>query len=124
VAVFDKELKAILFSRSLAMATGKHTTLVYFLFLCFCGLILAINLKAVGGLLIFSLLVCPAASAYQACRGYTAVIIASMIFGVLSTVLGFTASYYLNMPTGACIVITSSLIFAISSLWAFLRKKD
>lgn len=120
---FNKELKAILFSRSLAMATGRHTTLVYFLFLCFCGLILAVNLKAVGGLLIFSLLVCPAASAYQICRGYNPVVIVSMLFGVLATGLGFTASYYLNMPTGACIVITASLIFAASTLLAAFRNK-
>lgn len=122
--VFDKELKAILFSRSLATATAKHTNLVYLIFLCFCGLILAVNLKAVGGLLIFSLLVCPAAAAYQLCRGYKAVVIAAMVFGFLSTTLGFTASYYLNMPTGACIVITGSLIFALSSLWTFFTQTD
>jgi len=124
MVVFDKELKAILFSRSLAMVTGKHTGLVYFLFLCFCGLILAVNLKAVGGLLIFSLLVCPAAAAYQVCRGYNAVVLFSLLFGVLSTVLGFSISYFLNMPTGACIVITSSLIFAASSLFVSIRKRD
>ena len=122
--LMDKELKAILFSRSLAKATTRYTNLVYLILLCFCGLILAVNLKAVGGLLIFSLLVCPAASAYQVCRGYNAVVVAAMVFGFLSTVLGFTASYYLNLPTGACIVITGSIIFGLSSLWAAVYQPD
>jgi len=111
MVVFDKELKAILFSRSLAAATGMHANLVYLLFLCFCGLILAVTLQVVGGLLIFSLLVCPAAAASQLCRGYRAVLVASGGFGLLSTVVGFTASFCWNLPTGACIVIAGTLIF-------------
>ncbi|MBN1123853.1 MAG: metal ABC transporter permease [Sedimentisphaerales bacterium] len=120
VLLFNKELQAILFSRSLAAATSLYTNFVYCLFLCFCGLILAINLKAVGGLLLFSLLVCPAAAAYQVCRGYKAVVIAAIGFGILSTLLGFLVSYYLNLPTGACTVIVSALIFMVSSLCRLL----
>ena len=114
--LFNKELKAILFSRSLAQATSMYTHLVYFLFLCFCGLILAVNLKAVGGLLIFSLLVCPAAAAYQICHGHKTVVLTSMLFGLLSTTIGFLMSYHFNLPTGACTVLVSTLIFAITSL--------
>jgi len=115
--VFDKELKAILFSRSLAAATGMHAGLVYVLFLGFCGLILAVTLQVIGGLLIFSLLVCPAASACQLCRGHKAVIIGSALLGLLSTVAGFAASFWLNLPTGACIVIAGTLIFVCTAAW-------
>jgi len=114
MVVFDKELKAILFSRSLAAATGLHANLVYLLFLCFCGLILAVSLQVIGGLLIFSLLVCPAAAACQLCRGHRAVLIAAGCAGLLSTVLGFAASFAFNLPTGACIVITGTLLFLCS----------
>ncbi len=122
--LFNKELKAILFSRSLAEATSMYTHLVYFLFLCFCGLILAVNLKAVGGLLIFSLLVCPAAAAYQICHGHKAVVLTSMLFGLLSTVIGFLMSYYLNLPTGACTVLVSTLIFAFTSFSRFVLNMN
>lgn len=118
--VFSKELKAILFSRSLASATGVYTELVYLMFLCFCGLILAVNLKTVGGLLIFSLLVCPASAAYQVCRGHRSVVLTSMLFGMLSTLIGFMMSYYFNLPTGACTVVVSVMIFLICSLCRLL----
>ena len=114
--LFNKELKVLLFSRSIASATGVHETFVYTLFLALCGLILAVNLPLVGGLMIFSLITNPAAAAYQICRGHRAVVIVSTAFGLLSAVGGFIASYYLNLPTGACIVLASALLFALAAL--------
>jgi len=124
VTVFDKELKSVLFSRVMASVSDRRSGLVYAGFLCLSGLILAVHLQAVGGLLLFSLLVCPAAGAYQVCRGYTAVAMVSMAFGLLSTTLGFSASYFFNIPTGACIVITSSLIFGLCSFVSAVRQTD
>jgi manganese/iron transport system permease protein len=112
---FNKEMKVLLFSRSIASATGVHERFVYCLFLALCGITLSVNLQIIGGLMIFSLITNPAAAAYQLCKGHRAVVITSMLFGVLSTVVGFFMSFYLDLPTGACIVIVSTLIFALSA---------
>lgn len=117
VFLFNRELKTILFSRTIAAATGVPERLVYMLFLVLCAVIVAVNLPAVGGLLIFSLLTNPAAAAYQLCRGFCAVVWVSVIFGIASALTGFIISYYANLPTGACIVIVSTLIFAISAAY-------
>ena len=114
---FQKEMKILLFSRSIAAATGVHESFVYCLFLTLSGVILAINLPLVGGLMIFSLITCPAAAAYQICKGYSSVIITSAFFGMISTLAGFLISFYLNLPTGACIVIVSVLIFVLATLY-------
>lgn len=119
--LFNKELKVLLFSRTIASATGVHESFVYCLFLALCGLILAVNLPLVGGLMIFSLITCPAAAAYQICTGYRSVIFAATILGAISALAGFLVSYYLNLPTGACIVIVSATIFAISASYRALR---
>ncbi len=121
--LFNKELKVLLFSRTIASATGVHESFVYCLFLALCGLILAVNLPLVGGLMIFSLITCPAAAAYQICTGYRSVIFAATIFGAISALVGFLVSFYLNLPTGACIVIVSALIFAASAIYRLLRHK-
>ena len=123
--LFNKELKVLLFSRTIASATGVHESVVYCIFLGLCGLILAVNLPLVGGLMIFSLITCPAAAAYQICTGHKSVVVAATLFGMASAVIGFWVSYYLNLPTGACIVIISAMIFATSALYrAFRRKRD
>lgn len=121
--VFNKELKVLLFSRSIAAATGVHETFVYCLFLILCGLILAVNLPLIGGLMIFSLITCPAAAAYQICTGHKSVIFAATVFGMASAVVGFLVSYYLDLPTGACIVIVSAVVFAVSASYRALRRK-
>lgn len=121
--LFNKELKVLLFSRTVASATGVHESFVYCLFLALCGLILAVNLPLVGGLMIFSLITCPAAAAYQICTGYRSVIFAATIFGAISALVGFLVSYYFNLPTGACIVIVSAVIFAVSAIYRLLRHK-
>lgn len=123
--LFNKELKALLFSRSIASATGVHETFVYSLFLALSGVILAVNLPLIGGLMIFSLISNPAAAAYQLCRGHRAIVVVSVAFGVLSTAGGFFLSYFLNLPTGACIVLVSTLLFALSAGYrAFSGRKD
>ncbi len=123
--VFSKEMKVLLFSRPIAAATGVHETFVYCMFLALCGTTLAVNLPLVGGLMIFSLITCPAAAAYQLCRGYRAVVTVSPILGALSALGGFLASYFLNLPTGACIVIAAAAIFGVAAAYrAFWGRID
>jgi manganese/iron transport system permease protein len=121
--LFNKELKVLLFSRSIAAATGIHEGFVYCLFLVLCGLILAVNLPLIGGLMIFSLITCPAAAAYQICTGHKSVTFAATIFGILSVLVGFLVSYYFNLPTGACIVIVSTGVFGVAVLYRTIRRK-
>jgi len=123
VILFNKELKSLLFSRTIASATGVHESFVYCLFLALCGLILAVNLPLVGGLMIFSLITCPAAAAYQICTGHRSVVLAATVFGMASALTGFLVSYYLDLPTGACIVIVSAGIFAAAATGRLLRCK-
>ncbi len=111
-AVFNKELKVLLFSRSIASATGVHESFVYCMFLALCGIILSVNLKMIGGLMIFSLITNPAAAAYQICHGHKSVVLTATFLGMLTAVVGFLVSFYLNLPTGACIVVVSTIVFA------------
>jgi len=115
--LFNKELKVLLFSRTIASATGVHETFVYALFLGLCAVVLTVNLPLVGGLMIFSLITNPAAAAYQVCRGHRAVVLTATALGTLSAVGGFIASYYLNLPTGACIVLVSTALFAAAATY-------
>ena len=121
--IFNKELKVLLFSRSIASATGVHESFVYCLFLALCAVILAVKLKLIGGLMIFSLITNPAAAAYQICRGHKSVVFTATLFGMLSAVIGFMVSYYLDLPTGACIVVVSTIIFAVSALYRTIRHR-
>jgi len=117
VGVFGKELRAILFSRSLAAAAGLHATLVWTLLLILCSLVLTVNLQAVGGLMIYSLMTNPAAAAFLLVRGYWPAVAVSSLLGALSGVGGFLLAYRLDLPTGACIVLVSTSFVLVAMGW-------
>ena len=120
VAAFYKEMRAILFSRTHAAAAGVHVTLVWTLFLLLASLVLTVNFQTVGGLMIYSLLTNPAVAATRLVRGYGKVLCVSAGLGAASGVGGFLISAVTDLPTGAMIVILSSLLVGLSAAWSRL----
>ena len=114
VLLFYKEFKAVMFSRPVAAAAGVRERLAYYTLLVLCGATVTINLDTVGGLMLFSLLINPAAAAYQFTYRMSVLFLLSALFGVLSAVVGIMLSCLFDLPSGALVVISSSVIFGIS----------
>jgi len=123
VTLFYKELRAILFSRELARAGGVHEGPVWTAYLALAGVTLAVNLNAVGGLMIFSLLSNPAVAAGQLARSYRGLLVWSAALGASSALGGFAAAYWFDLPTGAAIVLTSTLLLGMAVAWRRLRGR-
>lgn len=115
VAVFYKELRAILFSREHAAAAGIHTALVWTGLLVLTSAVLTVNFQTIGGLMIYSLLANPAAAAFQLVRGCGRSLVTAACLGAASGVAGFLIAAWLDLPTGAMIVIVSSLLVAAAA---------
>jgi len=118
VLLFYKEMRAILFSRIHAAAVGIHVTFVWTLFLLLASLVLTVNFQTVGGLMIYSLLSNPAVAASQLVRGYGKMLAVSTLLGMVSGLGGFLLSAATDLPTGAMIVILSSLLVGLAAAWA------
>lgn len=123
VALFYKELRAILFSREHAAAAGVHVTAVWTGFLVLTSVVLTVNFKVVGGLMIYSLMVNPAAAAFQLVRGYGRALVLSVVLGAASGVGGFLIALQWHLPTGATIVILSSGLVLAAGVAAALRRR-
>jgi ABC-type Mn2+/Zn2+ transport system permease subunit len=50
--------------------------------------------------------------------------ITSTLLGAIAAVVGFLFSFYLELPTGACIVIVSTLIFGLAAAYRRLINSD
>jgi len=123
IVLFFKEFQAIMFSRKMAEASGINTKPFYYLILFLTGVTVALSLKLVGGLLVFALMINPASSAYQFFYDMKKITIFSPIIGVFCCFLGILLSFYLDLPTGASIAITSSLFFGLSVLISPKRRR-
>lgn len=122
IVVFDKELRAILFSRSVAAACGIRETLVFYLFLVMAGAVVTVYLDIAGGLMLYGLLVNPAAAARQLGRSYVGCLLLSVGLGVSGALLGLWISYALDAPTGASIVVALGALFAVSLVVGRVRR--
>lgn len=109
IILLGKELRAILFSPAHAAAAGVPVMLVWPAFLILTSLALTVNFQTVGGLMIYSLVTNPALAAMQVTRGHGRTLFWAVLIGALTCVAGFFLAARLDLPTGATIVILSSL---------------
>lgn len=122
VVVFFKEIQATVFNRNIALAVGLPATIIFYGVLFLTGASVTVSLRSIGGLLIFSLILNPAAAAYQITYSMKKMFVLAAVFGVLSGWIGLFFSYIFDIPSGATIVITSAVIFAIATIFSPKRR--
>lgn len=122
VIIFFKEVQATVFNRQIALSVGLPSTIILYVILFMTGATVTVSLNSIGGLLIFSLILNPAAAAYQLTYNMKKMFLLAAVFGVISGWTGLLLSYLFNIPSGATIVITSSVIFMIAALFSPKRK--
>jgi ABC-type Mn2+/Zn2+ transport system permease subunit len=118
-----KELFAIMFNRKLAEADGINTKPFIYLIIFLAGVVVTFSLKLVGGLLIYALLFNPASTTLQFSENMRKIIIASPLIGMATTVSGLIVSLFFDLPVGSCIVIVSTIVFAIALLLSPKRRR-
>jgi manganese/iron transport system permease protein len=116
VRVFYKEMLFYTFDRTGAQATGLPINLIYFTFMSAITLTIIVSMKAVGVILVISMLVGPALSAYLLVKELHQMMILGALIGMFSSVTGVYLSYYHNLPSGPAIVLVSSTTFLLSLL--------
>lgn len=123
VYLFWKEFFAITFDRKLAEADGINTKPFVYFIIFLAGIVVTMSLKLVGGLLVFALLFNPASTSLQFLYDMKKIIVASPLIGVTTCMLGFFLSLILDWPVGSCIVVVSSIVFALAVLFSPKRKR-
>ncbi len=122
IFIFFKEIQATIGQKRAAIAAGIPAKAIYYASLMLMGLGVAFALKAVGGLLIYSLIVTPAATALQLTYSLKRMFIFSALLGAASSALGLWISFYLFLPPGAAIVLLAALILIVVMIFPRKRK--
>jgi manganese/zinc/iron transport system permease protein len=113
--VFFKEFTVICFDSDYAASQGWPVVRLDFLMMTLVVIVTVIGLQAVGLILVVALLIIPPAAARFWTHRLRVMLLISGIFGALSGMLGAGISALMaNLPAGAVIVLTASLIFILS----------
>ena len=121
--VFYRKMFAVTFDETFARATGEKVEAYHLLLACLTALTIVLGMRVMGAMLISSLIIFPALTAMRVCRSFRSVTICAAILSVVCFMAGLCASYLLDTPTGASVVVANIVAFLVFWLVGRIREK-
>ena len=123
ILFFYRSLFYIAFDEEAAYIAGVPVKWVNLYFIVLVAMTIAISMRIVGALLVSSLMVIPVATGLQVGGNFRKTFIYSILFGILSVLLGLIVSFHADLAPGGTIVISSILILITVILIKNIRNK-
>ncbi len=125
ILFFGRRLQTIVLDPEYADIRFPFSKWINLIFLLSIGMFVGFSLKIVGGLLIGALLVIPIVTAQIFSRSFQQTIFFGIFFNIVATFFGIMLSFYVDIPTGASIVLVLIAqllcIFLVRSSISFFR---
>jgi manganese/iron transport system permease protein len=118
VRLFYRELFFYTFDRLGAQAMGLPINAIYIGLMSGVTLTIIASMQTIGVVLVVALLVGPATTAYLLVKELHHMMGLGALLGTIASITGMYASYYLNVPSGPCIVLISFTFFMLAVLFS------
>jgi manganese/iron transport system permease protein len=122
VAIY-KELVLVTFDPVQADVIGLPVGWLHELLLALMAVTIVISIQTVGIVLVVAMLVTPAATATLLVQRFALVMLVGAIQGALGVVIGLYLSFYLNIASGATIVLVLTSMFLLALVFAPLGRR-
>lgn len=113
IGVFYKRLKLSTFDRQFAEVLGMRTRMLNTAFMFLVSVTVVAAFKAVGAILVISLLVVPASTALLISNRLSVMILLAAVFAVAGALAGFWIAYILNTATSAAMAVFYGILFVV-----------
>jgi manganese/iron transport system permease protein len=110
----SKELLFATFDPLGAAASGLPVAALEYLLLALLGVTIVVSIQAVGIIMVVAMLVTPPATAQLLVVRFGQMIVLATIIAAVSAVAGLYLSFYLNLASGASIVLLETLFFVLA----------
>ncbi|MCL4539835.1 MAG: metal ABC transporter permease [Bacteroidetes bacterium] len=101
-----------------AKTEGINVKLYNLIYLSSIAIVVALGVDLVGGLMTAALVAIPAAAGRNVSTRLSQFAFASVVFGVISAIVGITASTFSGLPAGPLVILTSAFIFLMTVAFA------
>jgi manganese/iron transport system permease protein/iron/zinc/copper transport system permease protein len=118
-----KQLLFTTFDAGVAQVYGVPTAWIDTLFALALAAALIASMQILGVTLIAAALVIPAITARLLTDSFNRMLLASVLIGTLTALAGMYLSYYVDVASGATIVLTQSAVFGLVLLFTSLRRQ-
>jgi manganese/iron transport system permease protein len=116
VLVARKEFLYATFDPLGAAASGLPVAGLEYLLLGLLGVTIVVSIQAVGVILVVAMLVTPAATAQLLLVRFEQLMVMAAVLAMVAAVSGLYLSFYLNVASGASIVLVETLFFGLALL--------
>lgn len=120
-ALFLRNIVYVAFDRDFAVTQHLPVKAIEYMMMFFIAVTIVLSIRLVGIMLLMSLLTLPQITVNLFTSNFKKIIWGSILIGFLACVSGLVLSYYLNVPSGAFIILVLVILFlllkAINSLF-------
>lgn len=120
--VLWSRLAYMIFDRELAAISGVPVGVLEYLLLVEAAVVVVVSVKTVGVVLVSSFVIIPAASARLIGTTLARVTALALAIGTLGSLVGLVASFHLDTPAAATIILIHSAGFALALAWNRIRR--
>lgn len=114
VAAFYKELQAISFDESFAFVVNVPVDMLYMLLVSLIAITVVMTMRVVGLIMVIALLTIPPAIAGLFVKDMKRMMALSVGLSIFFSFCGLILSYYLNLTSGATIILLAGLAYLVS----------
>jgi manganese transport system permease protein len=118
LVALERPLLLTVFDPSVAASQGVPVNTLKYLLMGLLVLSMISSLQAVGVILALGMLIAPAATIYLLSDSFTSMFWMGGILGGAGSCAGLLISFWLNLPSGPCIVLVLGLIFLSAYLFS------
>lgn len=122
-SLFLREIVYVAFDRDFAVTQHLPVKWIEYAMMCFIAMTIVLSIRLVGIMLLMSLLTLPQITVNLFTSDFKKIIWGSIAIGFLGCVAGLTLSYFLNVPSGAFIILVLVVLFlAVKTIKWVLKR--
>jgi len=119
-----RKLTLLALDREMAYMAGINPDLYQLLLYVMLACALVLGIRVIGIILVSAILIIPVSTARLFSRSFRALTLWTIVIAESVMIGGLLLSYYLNLPSGAVIVLTGSTFFTLVFIASSLRKRS
>lgn len=123
IGLYYRQILAISYDEVFSTVRNLPVDVLYLAMIALIGLAVVISMRVVGLIMVIALLSIPAAIASMYAREMWRIMLLSVVLSILFTVGGLLISLYLNLPSGAVIILVMGLGYLLALLIKSLGLK-
>lgn len=122
--LFHREILYVAFDNDFAVTQRLPVKLVEYTMMFFIAVTIVLSIRLVGIMLLMSMVTIPQITINLFTSNFNKIILGSVALGFLGCLAGLILSYFLNVPSGAFIILVLIIFFLVAKGLLFFRRKQ